>query len=695
MCVLGRLLIVLSIPSFVFATEPLNRKALVERHNIIFTKPNPAEIPQVGNGQIAFGIDVTGLQTLYGNTLSQWGWHTSPLPKDKHLDDFKMTEVQVHGRTATYPVSAKGQEELYTWLRENPHRLNLGKLSLMLDGKQVEARQLTDISQKLDLWRGSITSSYKLDGEPVQVHTTCHPKLDMMAAEIRSPLVQDKRLSVQIAFAYGHPVNLSGADWTVPERHATELTTTDSTALLKRKLDDDCYEVFLSWDTQGALQESARHTYSLQPDAGNERFSFVCQFASKLAGDPGVDFEQTLTAAALHWENFWRSDGAIDLSESNDERWKELERRVVLSQYLLAVNEAGSLPPQESGLVNNSGWYGKFHLEMHWWHGAHYQLWNRWDLFDRSLGWYSDILPAARQTAKRQHYCGARWPKMVGPDGRFGPSPIGPWLIWQQPHPIFYAEQNYRMDPSVATLDRWKDIVFETAEFMASYAHKNEKTGKYELGPWLINAAENNDSTKHETINPAFELAYWRYGLQVACLWRQRMGLPEKAMWKQVLQNLAPLPVEEGVYVMYDGVPNMWTRFNNSHIDVIGPGAFLPNEGVDIEILRQTVEKAFEHWNMPSTWGWDFPWLAMAAARAGRPDLAVEALMMNVNKNIYSQCGINTGGPAATYFPGNGGLLYAVAMMAAGWDGAPDKHAPGFPDDGSWVVRHEGLMKAQ
>lgn len=61
----------------------------------------------------------------------------------------------------------------------------------------------------------------------------------------------------------------------------------------------------------------------------------------------------------------------------------------------------------------------------------------------------------------------------------------------------------------------------------------------------------------------------------------------------------------------------------------------------------------------------------------------------------YTACGINTGGPAATYFPGNGGLLYALAMMAAGWDGAPDRHAPGFPDDGSWVVRHEGLMKAQ
>jgi hypothetical protein len=38
-------------------------------------------------------------------------------------------------------------------------------------------------------------------------------------------------------------------------------------------------------------------------------------------------------------------------------------------------------------------------------------------------------------------------------------------------------------------------------------------------------------------------------------------------------------------------------------------------------------------------------------------------------------------------------LLAAVAMMAAGWDGAPDFEAPGFPKDGNWVVRHEGLFQ--
>lgn len=33
-------------------------------------------------------------------------------------------------------------------------------------------------------------------------------------------------------------------------------------------------------------------------------------------------------------------------------------------------------------------------------------------------------------------------------------------------------------------------------------------------------------------------------------------------------------------------------------------------------------------------------------------------------------------------------------MMAAGWDGAPDRPAPGFPADGTWKVHTEGLIKA-
>ena len=82
--------------------------------------------------------------------------------------------------------------------------------------------------------------------------------------------------------------------------------------------------------------------------------------------------------------------------------------------------------------------------------------------------------------------------------------------------------------------------------------------------------------------------------------------------------------------------------------------------------------------------------MAMAAARNGEPQIAVEALLKDTKQNQYDQRGICNG----WYLPGNGGLLYAVAMMAAGWDGAPTNQAPGFPQDGSWSVKWEKLKPA-
>jgi len=76
------------------------------------------------------------------------------------------------------------------------------------------------------------------------------------------------------------------------------------------------------------------------------------------------------------------------------------------------------------------------------------------------------------------------------------------------------------------------------------------------------------------------------------------------------------------------------------------------------------------------------------------PGGAVDALLMNMPKNTYLPNGHNLQRPTflPLYLPGNGGLLMAVAMMAAGWDGGPLRPAPGFPTDGTWMVQAEGFM---
>ena len=249
--------------------------------------------------------------------------------------------------------------------------------------------------------------------------------------------------------------------------------------------------------------------------------------------------------------------------------------------------------------------------------------------------------PQGERDRSQQGYRGARWPKMVAHDGRESPSPIGPLLIWQQPHPIDYAELIYRARPVAATLERYRDVVFETAEFMASYAVYDGKEDRYLLGPPLIPAQENHDP--NGTRNPVYEVEYWAFGLGVANEWRRRLGLspnrcgrrwpPRWGPWRAgrrlprprvVPRHLHPLPVR-------------------SPVDVGRLGGLARTAGRRKTMLA-TLERVWGEWQFERMWGWDFPMMAMTAARLGRPDLAVEALLCDSPKNTFLPNGHNRQG---------------------------------------------------
>jgi hypothetical protein len=194
------------------------------------------------------------------------------------------------------------------------------------------------------------------------------------------------------------------------------------------------------------------------------------------------------------------------------------------------------------------------------------------------------------------------------------------------------------------------------------------------------------------TRDTVFDLAYWRWGLDKAQQWRQRLGRPREAHWEAVRRNLAPLPVADGVFVHSADWTDTYTNRAAGHPDPIGVlGMLPPTAGVDAAIAQRTVSKIWATWdrNQLAT---DHCWTAMAAARTGQPEMAIGALLRDVPGNRYDRQGMNDSG--IPYLPGNGGLLYAVALMAAGWDDAPERNAPGFPDDGDWAVQWEGLLAA-
>jgi hypothetical protein len=685
------------------APAPIDREALVRRHHPALRGFDVESPLSVGNGQFAFTADVTGLQsfpeaydqTIPLATLSQWGWHEAPNPQGFGIDRFRFTGFEARGRTVPYAdIPGDRRTPEVEWLRANPHRLHLGRIGFRLtlaDGRAATRDDVDHVEQTLDLWRGVLKSRFRLEGETVEVETVCHPGLDLVAVQVASPLVARGRIAVQLRFPYGSG-DATAADWSRPGAHATVLTRLGPReAAFERRLDRTRYHARVAWSAGGRLLEENRHEFAVEPEAGASTLDVVVAFSPAPLESSPPAFAASRTASQDHWRRFWSEGGAIDLSGSADPRWRELERRIVLSLYLTAIQCAGRYPPQESGLTFNS-WHGKFHLEMHWWHAAHFALWGRRELLERSLGYYADILDRARATARGQGYAGARWPKMTDPSGAESPSTVGPFLVWQQPHPIYYAELVHRERRDRATLERFREVVHETAEFMASFAAWDSAGTRYVLGPPLQGAQE--IFPKESTTNTAFELAYWRWGLETAQRWRERLGQPRDPGWQEVLDRLSPLPVRDGRYLFAETALDSYTDpcFARDHPSVLAALGMLPGGGVDPPTMRRTLDWVWSHWSWPDTWGWDYPLVAMTAARLGQPERAVDALLLDTPKNRWRTNGHNHQRPGLTvYLPGNGGLLAAVAMMAAGWDGAPATHAPGFPADGRWCVRWEGL----
>ncbi|UQZ82558.1 hypothetical protein SK3146_01715 [Paenibacillus konkukensis] len=681
----------------------IHRKALVTRHNPVIREINPLSPLSVGNGEFAFTADFTGLQTypeqytIPLGTQTQWAWHSSGGRNVWRLSDVRMQYRDEEKKLGGYPVRPDDKEEAYHWLRQNPHRLQLGQFGFRFaseTGGEVQPGQITGIEQQLDLWSGILTSRFNVEGVPVTVVTCCHPDAEQFGIAVESELLTQGRLAVHIAFPAPGMTSRSwdqtiGLHWGEPDSHTTRyIPKRERTAAIERFMDEDGYRVELEW-SQGELKQTAAHEFILSNRGINGKLEMTAGFS--LLDDvitlPTV--QQMAEASRAHWERFWSKGGAVELADSADPRAIELERRIVLSQFNTAIHSAGTVPPQETGLLYNS-WFGKLHLEMHWWHAFHFPLWGRTELLKRSMDWYRDILPSAREIARSQGYSGARWPKMVASDGAQSPSVIAPLLIWQQPHPIVLAELCYLAEPTRETLIRYGDIVLESAEFMASFAAWDDAGQRYVLGPPVIPAQENHKA--EHTWNPTYELEYWRHGLEIGMEWARRLGLPVSDKWQDVCSRLSELPQEDGIYLAHENCPDTYTKANIDHPSMLGALGMLPGKKVDPEAMRRTLQRVMDSWRWDDTWGWDYPMAAMTAARLGEGHWAVDLLLKDVTKNTYLPNGHNYQRPGLyAYLPGNGGLLTAVAMMACGWQGGPERHAPGFPDDGSWTVRWEGL----
>lgn len=712
------------------AAAKIDRHALVSRHDVRLRAIDPHAAVMLGNGELGFVADVTGLQTFpdaYAPqspllTMAQWAWHSFPNPKGwTEADGSVQVPVPGRGRQPyAYFTDFKrmGDRPALAWLRENPHRFSLARVSLRLvrrDGTRATPADLRRIDQRLDMWRGVLVSRFVFEGAPMSVETRVDTGSDAVLAEVRSPLVASGRVGVDVAFpGVSARINPDPSDWDHPDRHRTEVTAERPGAVaLARTIDAVRFGAGIVADG-GSITRSGPHGFRVEGRGGRLRVS-VRFDRPGAAVAPAMTWPAAAARADAGWRRYWSDGGMVSFAGSTDPRAAELERRVVLSQYLARVNQAGSFPAQEEGLYSNS-WNGKFHHEMIGWHAGHFATWGRPALLAPTMRWLEASLSSAQARARRHGVDGAWWPKMTGPDGSESPSPVNPFIMWQQPHPVWLAELMRRAEGDAAAA-RYRPLVEQTARLLASWPLTSGE--RYHLGPPIIPVQENHPPLT--TADPAFELEYWRWALGVAQTWRERAGAAREPLWDRVAAGLPDPPAETGLYLPVPGATGFWRDaagrcrgdatvrgcLNRDHPSFLMALGLMRGPRTDPETMRRTLAAVRRDWDLRQTWGWDFPMIAMTAARLGDPEAALDWLFADQVNNRWGPTGMTprvevephaTGGPdgpgyrrmADTYFPSNGALLLAVGMMAGGWDGSRG-HAPGFPAKG-WRVEAEGLV---
>jgi len=694
----------------------INRKELIGKHNPVLKTMDTDSPLTVGNGEFCFTADITGLQTLYDEyqafplcTMSEWGWNTKPNLAGGFytFDDVEKTYYSIDGRNYEYAVDCQAEnEEVYNWLRHNPHRRNLARVALLWDGREISSTDITNIRQELDLFTGVLHSDFTLNGYDIKVRTCCAKSADVLGFSIMSKAPAG-HLSVRISLPdSSHRKN--GSDWDRARHYYTDEMA---------KMNNECY---LLGDEAGlgvpvALSDATGLGASVAPGANNacyfikftgSEFEFTLAFsptAFPIASVEGMKnksnferlitdnansinntcyFKQVLTDSATGWKSFWTKCGLIDFSKCKDPRAFELERRAILSQYLIAIQSTGNLPPAETGLSCNS-WYGKFHLEMHIIHSGWLALYGHSDLLEKSFSWYVSILDKARSNAGRNAYKGARWPKMVGPEGTDSPSFIATLLIWQQPHLLYMLELTMLVNLNKLDFKRkYWFLVKETADFMVDFLRFNDETGYYDLTAPLIPAQE--EHPPETVLNPVFELCYWHFGLEIAINWAKELN-ENYSLWQDVYEKLALPPVIDNLYPAHANCVDTFSKFNRDHPSMLYGYGFIPCELIEEDKMRTTAELVGQVWDKQSLWGWDFAFIAMTYARLGYPERALETLLTETAKNSYTVSGNNFQrgrDDLPLYLPGNGSLLFALAMMLKGY--GENRGACGFPGNGLW-----------
>ena len=195
-----------------------------------------------------------------------------------------------------------------------------------MDGRPISPQDLAQVSQTLDLWTGVVTSAFTLDGQTVNVSVAAHPKEDVLAVRIESPLLRGK-LGVSVTLPRGHDKktkNNPPLDWGEPESHTTSIASQTDRALDLVHTRDSVYFARFTSVVPIRIERTGAHAFRLST-ANQGELEFTAAFGPTNPSSVPTA-EQVRAGSRAYWPKFWSSGAAIDFTGSKDPRARELER---------------------------------------------------------------------------------------------------------------------------------------------------------------------------------------------------------------------------------------------------------------------------------------------------------------------------------------------------------------------------------
>lgn len=106
-----------------------------------------------------------------------------------------------------YNAYNNSEPDISQWLLVNPGRVNLAGIGLyFFNDPSIVESDLHNTTQLLDIYAGTITSSFSCDGSTVDVFTVCDPTNDILGISVQSDLLANGQLGLFFDFPYPNSI---------------------------------------------------------------------------------------------------------------------------------------------------------------------------------------------------------------------------------------------------------------------------------------------------------------------------------------------------------------------------------------------------------------------------------------------------------------------------------------------------------